>query len=429
MKKLILSLLLTTVITATGYAQIFSQNFNSSATVADYVNAAGASNKFTAIGSGTNNVASITSGALRFTKTGSGTAHFVRNASFPGPPTALKISFKLNVTNIAATGTTQAQLYVGTGFSNTSGAPSLASTTHSRLVIGFDNTQGFNLSGPNAPTGTTPFYNTERVVTWVINNSGSSLSYSAPDGTTKTLADDAWDIYVDAVGAPTGTPVLAARGVQSATVSTDQIFFRYDTGSENATIEFDDILINDQATVLPVSLASFTAKANAQNVDLAWATASEQNNSHFDVLRSADGKIFSKIDEVKGNGTTATAQNYSFTDRNALPGTSYYQLKQVDNDGKITLSESVAVKSNVVANNFKVTSNAQDGTLKLTIFAANEGIATLKIYDLNGRKLAEQEVNLSKGYTAKTIPMKTSKGLHIATLTSATETLTQKFLR
>ncbi|MFN0291311.1 T9SS type A sorting domain-containing protein [Pedobacter helvus] len=429
MKKLLLSLFLTTGIAATGFGQIFSQNFTGTTTLSDYINSSGEANKFTAIGSGTNNIATINSGALRFTKTGSGTAHFSRNASFPGPPTVLKISFSIEITNIAASGTTQAQLYVGTGFANTSGAPTLASTTHSRLVFGFDATNGFNISGPNAPTGSTPFYNTKKIITWVINNTGASIEYQAPDGTAKTLANDRWDLYADNVGSPSSTPILDGLGVQSDALNIEQIFFRYDTGSQNATFSFDDFLINDQTTVLPVDLTSFTAKANLQNIDLTWSTASEKDNSHFEILRSGDGKTFSKIGEVRGAGTTDVAQNYSFVDKDALPGVNYYQLNQIDYNGNPTLSKIEAVKSNVAATNFKVVANKQDGNIKLTIFAANEGKATLKIYDLNGRKVTERELHLSKGYANVSVPISGANGLHIASLTTATETVTEKFIQ
>ncbi len=437
MKKTLLSLLFVAGLSMVGHAQIFTQNFSGTAVVSDYVDAAGESNKFTAISGGTNNVVSITGGALRFTKTGGNTAYFNRGAvaaaAFAGPPTVLKISFSFQAVSSTIGGTTQAQMYVGSSFANSATSPT-GSNTHSRLVFNFGTANDFSMNSSTAPTAETSYYTTKQNITWVINNSGTAVSYTTPDGVTKkTLANDKWDVYVGA----TATPVLADRdGLTNSIVGNgkdnvlENIYFGYPSASaSNATIEIDDILINDQTTVLPVELTSFAAKANAQNIDLAWTTASEQNNSHFDVLRSADGKTFGKIDEVKGNGTTTTLQNYSFTDRNALPGISYYQLRQVDFNGKSTLSTAVAVKSNVAANNFSVTNNAQEGTVKLTIFAANEGKAMLKIYDLNGRKLAEKEVSLSKGYTTETLQLNTGKGLHIASLTTATETLTQKFIR
>jgi hypothetical protein len=90
------------------------------------------------------------------------------------------------------------------------------------------------------------------------------------------------------------------------------------------------ILITEGA--LPVKLISFDAKAEANRVKLDWKTASETNNSHFEIERSYNGKIFESIGRVEGKGTTETETSYTFFDSKPLVGTSYYRLKQVDSD-------------------------------------------------------------------------------------------------
>ncbi|MBS1618580.1 MAG: T9SS type A sorting domain-containing protein, partial [Bacteroidetes bacterium] len=95
---------------------------------------------------------------------------------------------------------------------------------------------------------------------------------------------------------------------------------------------------------LPVKLISFSGdKYEDTKSLLRWATASEINNDHFNIERSADGNTWEKIGEVKGNGTTNDAQNYEFIDAMPLSGTNYYRLKQVDVDGKFEYSGIVAV--------------------------------------------------------------------------------------
>ncbi|MDO7874427.1 hypothetical protein Q5H93_06755 [Hymenobacter sp. ASUV-10] len=92
---------------------------------------------------------------------------------------------------------------------------------------------------------------------------------------------------------------------------------------------------------LPVELTVFTAKAVKLDGVLAWTTASEKNNDHFDVERSLDGRTFAKIGEVKGQGSKATPTNYALTDANIgakVSGTVYYRLKQVDVDGATSYS-------------------------------------------------------------------------------------------
>jgi hypothetical protein len=95
--------------------------------------------------------------------------------------------------------------------------------------------------------------------------------------------------------------------------------------------------------VLPVQLVSFTAARAAASVRCNWKTASELNNDHFTVERSADGKKFNAIGTVAGLGTSAVGRAYTFVDAKPLPGTAYYRLQQQDTDGTSTYSAVIAV--------------------------------------------------------------------------------------
>jgi len=256
--------------------------------------------------------------------------------------------------------------------------------------------------------------------TWT---SVSALDFTSPTTTTVGARDGNDATYRTAISSVITGLNIPVGGT---------IFIRWDdidaSGADDG-LAVDDFSLTANHAPLPVSLTSFTAKANQQNIDLAWNTASEKDNSHFEVLRSGDGKTFSKIGEVKGAGNSSSAKSYAFTDRDALPGVSYYKLKQVDVDGKSSDSEVAAIKSNVAASNFRVFANKQEGTVKLTVFASNEGKGTIKIYDLNGRKLTELQLSLNKGYTNVSVPFNGANGLHVASLTTANETVTQKFIQ
>lgn len=49
-------------------------------------------------------------------------------------------------------------------------------------------------------------------------------------------------------------------------------------------------------------------------VQLHWATANESNSSHFEIERSMDGRIFTKIGEVDSRGNSMVQQRYEFAD-------------------------------------------------------------------------------------------------------------------
>ncbi|MBK7882699.1 MAG: hypothetical protein IPJ81_01860 [Chitinophagaceae bacterium] len=99
-------------------------------------------------------------------------------------------------------------------------------------------------------------------------------------------------------------------------------------------------------TILPVKLISFNAAIiNKDEAKLSWSTATENNNDHFDIERSTDGRNFAKISETKGQGNSSVRTDYSLiTTIKGLSGTIYYRLKQVDISGKITYSSIKTLK-------------------------------------------------------------------------------------
>ena len=93
---------------------------------------------------------------------------------------------------------------------------------------------------------------------------------------------------------------------------------------------------------LPVELVSFSAKVvRVVDVQLIWRTATELNNDHFEVQRSANGRQFESIARVAGHGTSNTATDYAYTDGGigaTMADQLYYRLRQVDHDGTSSFS-------------------------------------------------------------------------------------------
>ena len=103
---------------------------------------------------------------------------------------------------------------------------------------------------------------------------------------------------------------------------------------------------------LPVELTSFQGKVQDETVVLTWTTATEINNSHFEVQRSLDGSRFDFVGAQEGLGTTNQPQHYTLVDKERVVGETYYRLKQVDFDGAYEFSNIIAIKvptKNVIA--------------------------------------------------------------------------------
>lgn len=121
-------------------------------------------------------------------------------------------------------------------------------------------------------------------------------------------------------------------------ILTETIDFNY---LEKSAIEaFSTWAIAADNVVVPVELVFFEAEAvDNEIVFTSWQTASEINNSHFEVERSQNGSDFETIGRVEGEGTTTQTQNYDLTDEQPYEGTSYYRLKQVDIGGQYEYSD------------------------------------------------------------------------------------------
>lgn len=105
------------------------------------------------------------------------------------------------------------------------------------------------------------------------------------------------------------------------------------TGVAGNYIALDNLVFSN--ITLPIELTTFATNTEGSKNNLTWATASEVNNKMFEIERSYDGKDFTSIGQVKGNNKPS---NYQYVDY-APFNTTYYRLKQIDNDGTETYSK------------------------------------------------------------------------------------------
>jgi len=96
------------------------------------------------------------------------------------------------------------------------------------------------------------------------------------------------------------------------------------------------------------------------------------------------------LKSVKGNGSTTTAKDYSFTDK-PKGGTEFqYRLKQIDFDG--TFEYSNVVKASIAnVNTFMLEQNYPNPfnpSTKISYQLAENCLVTLKVYDVLGNEVA-----------------------------------------
>ncbi|MEJ8804538.1 T9SS type A sorting domain-containing protein [Pontibacter sp. H249] len=183
-------------------------------------------------------------------------------------------------------------------------------------------------------------------------------------------------------------------------------------------------------TPLAVELISFTGKATESGINLEWSTASEENNSHFDVERSTDGKSFEKIAKIEGNGNSNTVIKYSFNDTNPQFGENYYRLRQADFDGQFEYSKTIAV-NNIIPEEMQVMmypNPCRGGDCEVLVRGNRQSTQTLlELKDMSGRVVLSKVVqNGLVRFTADEINNR--KGLFILTATSGNEVVQQRVI-
>lgn len=93
---------------------------------------------------------------------------------------------------------------------------------------------------------------------------------------------------------------------------------------------------------IPVEFLTFTAESNGYETNLNWSTATELNNSGFEIQRSIDHGNYLTVGFIKGNGNSLSRKEYCFKEK-YLYGFLTYRLKQVDYNGMYTYSDPVEI--------------------------------------------------------------------------------------
>jgi hypothetical protein len=154
----------------------------------------------------------------------------------------------------------------------------------------------------------------------------------------------------------------------------------------------------DCSITVPVELINFFAKPGKNTIDLTWQTATEVNNKHFLIERSADGYSFQPIGKVEGAGNSNSLNSYLFTDHDPVDGDNYYRLKQVDFNHSSQTSSIVSVsllKKGFKVNNVHYKKNSSE--VELNVESNQSSALKVNILDVTSRILSSNIFMLAEG--------------------------------
>ncbi|MEM8908856.1 MAG: DUF4832 domain-containing protein, partial [Bacteroidota bacterium] len=118
-----------------------------------------------------------------------------------------------------------------------------------------------------------------------------------------------------------------------------------------------------------------------------WVVGQQINNDRFEIEYASNGIDFSKVGEVKGDGTNPETKSFEFVHTNPVHGRNYYRIKQVDFDGQYSYSRLASiwfddkitrVFPNPVQNELNIIANADQD---------------IEIYNLLGQLLKRRKIN------------------------------------
>lgn len=190
-----------------------------------------------------------------------------------------------------------------------------------------------------------------------------------------------------------------------------QIFVKYTpsgAGGHSATIDHsggsisEALAVDGNATSLPVEWLSYTARVTKASIVLDWTTASEKNNSHFEVeIAKNPSAGFEKIGSVVSKvGNSKLPTRYRFTHYlGAETGTYYIRLKQVDIDHVFSYSELLAIEVSAMGREKLEIEmpNPIGGSSQLSVSVSEAGKLHMVILNLNGAEVFRKSYKLERG--------------------------------
>lgn len=234
-------------------------------------------------------------------------------------------------------------------------------TTYYYAIIAIEpttNAESVQTSGLAAKANTPPVISGLAISgnLWVTEQLTADYTYTDVDGGTNS-STYLWYRANDAAGA--GKALISGATARTYTVVPAD-FGKYLSVrvTPNDGISTGTALESARAVVtvgtLPVKLVYFKARPVAGSVQLNWKTATEINSLHFAIERSIDGRSWETAGTVAAAGESMMPIEYSYTDKNPLPGRSLYRLRTVDRDGSTELSSTAQVDMNATENGITV---------------------------------------------------------------------------
>ena len=239
----------------------------------------------------------------------------------------------------------------------------------------------------------------------------AAATFAAPHtynvGVSRTIAAGSSAYFIIAINI-SGSSTATAGNTIKLDGAINPVVFGFTAAPNSINNQTDVAGIKTIAGVLPVTFISLRAYQKQQGAGIEWQVASELNIEKYMVQRSGDGIIFNSIGETIAKGGNVTTITYSLPDINPLTGNNFYRIGAVNMDGKIEYSRVVKINLSKGIEGISVYPNpiVKNGLFNLQLQNLPKGVYNLTIYNVQGQRLRQQEVNHIGGSSVQQISLR-----------------------
>jgi hypothetical protein len=181
---------------------------------------------------------------------------------------------------------------------------------------------------------------------------------------------------------------------------------------------------------LPIELVFFNGLCGNNFTTLNWQTASEYNTSNYIIEKSYDGNNWIVIGSKEAAGNSTELIDYQYNDENRSDGVSYYQLKQVDNNGAFKIYGPIAVNCENSSTMLEVYPNPIETIGTINYSSTESGMLTIELSDNSGKIIEHLSLDIEKGQTIFPIDLSSkSKGVYLLKTRFKEQQMTKKIIK
>src|SRR3989338_197906 len=183
--------------------------------------------------------------------------------------------------------------------------------------------------------------------------------------------------------------------------------------------------------ILPVELVGFRGISTDVGNHLTWMTLSEKNNELFEVKHSLDGINYTTVGIIDGAGTTTIDQYYEFVHETAPKGINYYQIEQVDLDGRRNPSEVISVNRTEALGQIAVVyPNPTKHSSIIEYISEYKDEVFVTVHDQSGNLIFSKQFPLKEGANQLNLPSEEwVKGVYVITTKTDTVVIRKKLIK